>query len=321
MPDEPHDAILDRTLFRTQIADSFAPQLDLLEQLVNYGTNLLPRCFNSSNRGIPDTVAILGFLKHAVTSIDAIHILSREGSTLACFPHIRSLFEIDLYLRWIFESDYENRATGYFVWNIRKKRYWLRCYLEGTPEYAANVGHMQGAPGGDPQIPHTQQEIQAAIAQEDGKLNCSETAHVNSLFDQYVSNSGKDAEWYRPSGATSIRDMAVRLGDEAMYKVFYSQYSQLTHGLSLDHQLHFNAPSSEVIFDHIRTLNALDHVFQMTFTYAMGVFRHCLSRYRPGELDAFARKYIEEWRTPARSIPQVTKDGSTFTVSPPQTGN
>ena len=93
MPDEPHDAILDRTLFRVQIADSFAPQINLLEQLVNYGTNLLPRCFVSSDRGIPDTVAILGFLKHAVTSLDAIHILSKEGATLACFPHIRSFLK------------------------------------------------------------------------------------------------------------------------------------------------------------------------------------------------------------------------------------
>ena len=318
MPEKPHDAILDRTLFRTQIAESFSMQLNLLEQIVNYGTNLIPRCFNSSKKEVPDIVAILCFLKHAVTSLDAIHILSREGATLACFPHIRSIFEIDLYLRWIFDDDYENRATAYFVWNIRRKRYWLRCYLQGTPEYASNMVHMQNAPGGNPQIPHTQQEIQAAIEQEDAKLNCPETSHVNSLFELHVTNSGKDVEWYHPLGPTSIRDMAVRLGDEALYKVFYAQYSQATHGLSIDHQIHFNAGTSEVIFDHIRTLNALDQVFQMTFTYAIRVFRICLERFRPGELNAFSRVYTEEWRQAIHMIPCVTKEGSKFTITVPK---
>ena len=75
MTDEPHNAILDRSLFRAQIEESFAAQLTLLEQVVNYGTNLILRCFNSSERKIPDIVALLSFLKHGVTSIDAINLL------------------------------------------------------------------------------------------------------------------------------------------------------------------------------------------------------------------------------------------------------
>jgi hypothetical protein len=319
MPDTAHDAILDRYLFKVQIGDSFRSQIDLLEQLVNYGTNLIIRCFESSAHGIPDTVAILGFLKHAVTSLDAIHILSKEGAVLACMPHVRSLFELDLYLRWIFARDYENRGTAYFVWNIRKKRYWLRCFLQGTPECAANTTHMQNAPGGSPSIPHTQKEILAAIAQEDIKLNCPETAHVNALFDQWAKKSGKDVEWYRPFGVNSIRDMAVQLNDEAMYKVFYTEFSQATHGLSLDHQIHFHAERQEVVFDHIRTFHNIDMVFRMTFTYAMQVYRTCLVRYRPAELDAFRRKFREEWRTPFHAIPSVKKEGSTFTVTEPKT--
>lgn len=257
-------------------------------------------------------------MKHAITILDAIHILVKEGAALACFPHIRSLFEIDMYLRWIFASDYQNRGTAYFVWNIRRKRYWLRCYREGTPEYAANAAHMQDAPGGPPSIPHSQDAIQVAIDQEDSKLNCPETSLVNSLFDQMVSNSGKDVEWYKPFGVNSIRGMAIDLGDEATYKVFYAQYSQATHGLSLDHQMHFHAAEQEVVFDHIRTLDKVDQIFQMTFNYAMKVYRHTLSQYRPGEIDAFNRRYAEEWRNAFLNIPKVVKCGSSFTIKQPK---
>ena len=120
MPDSPHTAILDRNIFRFQIEESFASQLEVLEQMVNYGTNLIPRCFDSSEKKLPDIVCIGSFLKHAVGSLDAIHILVREGATTACLPHIRSVFEINLYLEWIFQADYEARGLAYYVWNLRK---------------------------------------------------------------------------------------------------------------------------------------------------------------------------------------------------------
>lgn len=318
MPDKPNKGILDRSIFRTQIGESFAAQIALLEQIVNYGTNLIPRCFNSSDRGVPVIVVILSFLKHAVTSLDSISILSLEGAALSCFPHIRSLFEIDLYLRWILQEDYERRGTAYFVWNIRKKRYWLRCYLEGTPENSANTLHMEGSAGEHIVIPHTQEEIQNAIDHETARLSSPEVAEVNDLFEPFMAPSGKDVEWYKPFGVNSIRDMAVRLGDEGMYKVFYANYSQATHGLSMEHQLHFNAKKGEVIFDHIRTLQSIDQIFRMTFTYGFKIYRTVLERYRLGELEAFTRKYVTEWKEPSSSIPKVTKEGSTFTITPAQ---
>lgn len=318
MPDDPNLGILDRSIFRAEIVESFSSQIELLDQLVNYGTNLIPRTFNSSERKIPDIVVTIAFLKHAVSNLDGISILSREGAALCCFPHIRSLFEIDLYLRWIFQEDYEKRGLAYFVWDIRRKRYWLRCYLEGTAEYQANSGHMEGSPGENFEIPHTQEAIQDSIDHQTRRLESSELSEVNNMFDVCMSSSGKDVEWYKPFGPTSIRDMAIRLGDEGMYKVFYAQYSQATHGLSLEHQLHFNAPAGEVVFDHIRTLRSIDQIYRMTFNYAVKIYRTVLERYRPGEMDAFKRKYINEWRQPFWEIPKVSKDGNRFSVGPPE---
>jgi len=315
MIDKANNGILDRPLFYVQIKETFSEQIALLEQLVNYGTNLVPRCFNSSDRKIPDIVVLLSFMKHAVTSLDAISILSREGATLSCFPHIRSLFEIELYLRWIFQEDYARRGTAYFVWNIRKKRYWSRCYLDGTPEQAAHTAHMQGALFGDIVIPYDQEEIKTAVDHETTRLSSPELAAVNDLFESRMAASGKDVEWYKPFGVNSIRDMAIGLGDEGAYKVFYAKYSQLTHGQSFEQQLHFDTAHSVVVFDHIRTLQSIDEVFQMTLSFAFKIYRTVLENYRPSEINAFNRKYVEEWQKAFRSIPKVTKKGSTFTIT------
>jgi len=315
MPENPHSGILDRKLFREGIASSFADQLNLLEQLVNYGTNLIVRCFESSEKDIPATVVILSFLKHAVTSLDAIHILAKEGATLACQPHMRSLMEINIYLKWIFMKDYERRATAYLVWNIRKKRYWLRCYLDETPEQRANKQHMEGelTEGLDP--PFSQDQLREFIRMEDERLQSPELREVNEFFDRIHRNSGADSQWYRPFGVTSIWAMAEQLGEQGLYKLFYKHYSQTVHGLSMDHQWHFDENSEEVVFDHIRTVESLDEVFNMTFAYAFMLFRLVLEKYRPGEIPAFNRKYFAEWQSPYMNIPKVETTDAGFSIS------
>ena len=123
-------------------------------------------------------------------------------------------------------------------------------------------------------------------------------------------------EWYKACGINSLRDMAIHLGDEAPYKVFYSEYSRATHGLSFDHQLEVDACEGEIVFNHIRTLKSLDKVYQMAFTQGISLFRTVLAQYRPGELDAFTRKYKDEWQKRIWSIPKVTDENGLFTITP-----
>ncbi|MFT4641377.1 MAG: hypothetical protein ACI8T1_004714 [Verrucomicrobiales bacterium] len=119
---------------------------------------------------------------------------------MACFPHIRSLFEIDLYLRWIFEANYEDRGTAYFVWNIRRKRYWLRCYLEGTPEFDANKEHMTGPIAESVPIPYSKVQLQETIDHETSRLDLPELKHINEMFEAKVKANGTDGSWHQPLG-------------------------------------------------------------------------------------------------------------------------
>ena len=321
MPENPHTGLLDRTLFRQQIAETFAEQLLLLEQLVNYGTNLIVRSFESSEKDIPEVVVILSFLKHAVTSLDAIHILAKEGSTLACQPHMRSLMEINLYLKWIFMKDYQRRGTAYRVWEIRRQRYWYRCYLDGTREQKANMQHMKGELTEGLEPPLTQEQLREFIEEEDAKPQTPELREVNELFNEKVSKSGKDRDWYVPFGVSDLRTMAVEVdknigvGEEGMYKLLYSHYSNTVHGLSMDHQWHFDEALGQVIFDHIRTVESLDEVFQMAFSYTFMLYRKILNEYRPGEIGAYNRRYVAEWRDASINIPKVEITDTGFTIA------
>ena len=63
MKEEPHKAILDRDLYSAFIKENFSDSLELLEELVNYGSNLIPRCFESSDKKLKDIVIVINFLK------------------------------------------------------------------------------------------------------------------------------------------------------------------------------------------------------------------------------------------------------------------
>ena len=85
MSSEPHKILLDRDLYAAFIREEFSDTTDLIEELVNYGSNLVPRCYVSSEQKLHDIVVIWNFLKQGVALLDGIHVLALKGSTTPCF--------------------------------------------------------------------------------------------------------------------------------------------------------------------------------------------------------------------------------------------
>ena len=63
MKDEPHKQILNREMVESEIGKYFSESLGLIEDLVNYRTNLIPRCFGSSETELHDVVINISLLK------------------------------------------------------------------------------------------------------------------------------------------------------------------------------------------------------------------------------------------------------------------
>jgi uncharacterized protein DUF5677 len=279
--------------------------------LVNYGSNLIPRCFESSEKKLHDTVIIVNFLKQAVALLDSIHILASKGSTVPCFICLRSLFEISTYIEWIFQKDTEKRGSLYFVWDLRRKLRWTLSIKRGTREYEAHKQHISDAnvavtpPGIDAKL------VDAQIAQLNRKLSVPECASINQEFER-IKNGLTDKEWYAPAGVKNFREMAKAVKREGEYKVLYSSFSAITHGLTLDQQISFS--KGRVIFEPIRNITSLDLIFRHTLNFALRIYRSMLTHYRPGEVENFGKKYLTEWRQRFLSVKKVEYKGGTYTI-------
>lgn len=309
MPDTPHKILLPREEAAENIQKIFAPQIALLEQLVNYGSQLIPRAFDTSGKKLHDVVIVHNFLKQAVTLLDGMHLTASQGSMVNANILLRGLFEIRIYLEWIFQKDTPERGAMYFAWSLRRKRLWLLRSLPGTKEFQAF----------QPQLAHDQITVQmpalppevlkAEIAKLDRALAQPEVAAINAKFDAIASKSGRDREWYSAADVSDLAAMAQKIGKLAEYSINYGALSNLTHSLAFD--FHVLLKTSEIDgnalleSNPIRGVVGLDGFLRLAFTFAMEIYRLVLAHYRPEELIAYRSKYLQEWQQPFKTIPRI----------------
>lgn len=134
MKEEENKLILDRKESMELVEIHFKDQIQLLQEIVNYGTNLIPRCVKSSKREMHDIFILIVLLKHVVAMIDSVEIQISQGSILGANLPARSLFETSLYIDWILKKDTKRRANQYYVWHLRQNRRWIKRMIEGDIE-------------------------------------------------------------------------------------------------------------------------------------------------------------------------------------------
>jgi hypothetical protein len=306
----PLTTILDRDEPVRDVCAHFSDQLELLRDIVNYGSNLIPRCFESSPKSVADIVVIAVLLKHTVAMLDGVELHVSNAAVLASHISMRGLYEAHLYLSWILSSDSENRARHYYVWTLRQRRKWNNRVISGTKE-RLNFEHVfQHLPGFQSPSESDQQRVQQLereaakdVTQIDQLLTSQTYKAINDAFANYWKRS-YDPLWHAPCGANSIRQLAKKLGLLHEYDVVYSGLSNVTHSSCF--RQHVAVQDNSIVFEPIRYLESIDFVLKLAFSISIRVYREVLQYYRPSEMENFHRKYIEEWRTPFINIKRVS---------------
>ena len=304
MVDQPHRDVLDREASSAEVDQHFRQTLELLREVVNYGTNLLVRCLGATTGEILDVVAIAVFGKQVVAALDAVEQLARTGSGLGARVVMRALLEASLYCEWVLASSGDERARAYYVANLRRELSWSKRALPGTVEhdqFREAMGEIYQDPLRD--LPGGPEHVSDRIAELETHLKGKAFAEINSEFDRFRGNRSFDPSWHRVAGAPTLRDVAEGAGRLAEYTIFYSAYSNDTHSGS--YKSHLDVREGSAMLHPIRSLHQLTEVLQNSLTFAFRTYRALLTRYRPDELPAYSRLYISEWSSRYRAIPKV----------------
>ncbi len=304
MLEEPHRAILNREEPRALAEEHFARQIELLQDLANYGSNLIIRAFESSSKKVEEIVVCGVLLKQVVAMIDAAEVLLSAGCGHAAFLPARTAFEASIYIDWIFDSDSERRAKRYMVANYRDQRLWTSRAVPGTREEAAfkmdaqtfGVDILKNRPGLAAEAATRLAEINRVLAQPD-------LAPIDHEFAAARGKRKRDPEWYELDGLQSIRKVAEKVRRLAEYEFFYSKGSQVTH--TATYKDHVLLAKGELRFKPIRHLADVNMLLNYLVSVALGTYESILKRYRSDESAALARKYVNDWRDPFMNVVSV----------------
>ncbi|MBW2647486.1 MAG: hypothetical protein JRE23_15180 [Deltaproteobacteria bacterium] len=134
MDEKEYQALIDRDTSVAQLNENFSEILEVLRDVVNYGSNLVPRCFVSSKRTLEDAIVLGVLVRQAIAMFDAIEILLSNAAVYPCHLQTRAIFEVSLYLEWVLQKDTEKRAKYFYVANVRQERVWAMRTQTGSSE-------------------------------------------------------------------------------------------------------------------------------------------------------------------------------------------
>jgi hypothetical protein len=303
--EKPLDGMLNRGEAKKHADENFGNQIALVQDLANYGSNLILRAFNSSNKDLASIVACGILLKQVVAMLDAVYELVAAGMVYPSFLPARAAFEASVYLDWILFSDSERKARAYLVSNYRDERIWVARVTKGTHEESV-FSAISKSIGLDihARRPTLEAEAREHLKEVNRILSQTNFANMDQEFEKLKKKRKREPSWVQVCGANNIRAVADQVGRIAEYSFFYSRGSQITH--SATYKDHVKFAKDKVHLKPIRNLSGVDMLINFLVSIALRSYQNVLTYYRPKELDAFKTKYKEDWRDPFLSVKGVT---------------
>jgi hypothetical protein len=299
--------LLDREKHKTDVKQYFSSQIDALTDMVNYGSWLIPRAYDSSKKKLEDVIIITVLLKQVVTMIDAVEILVSNGAVYPAFLQARAGFEASLYIDWILKEEADKKARYYYISNIRHERLWALRIIEGTTEQQEFTIEVKDlAPYRNFKNSNIQHMAQERLSEIDRILNQDNFKPINDELEMLKKKRKREPYWYQPLlKAISLKRIAKAVERGSEYVYLYEIGSKITHAASYRNHIQFSK-GGKFAFEPIRNLREIDTLLR----FAMGAvlintYKSILSKYRHGELQNFAHKYQNYWRQSFLNMPSV----------------
>jgi hypothetical protein len=134
IPEDPYKGLLDDEGATAFASEQLKTWTNLLRDLANYGSHLIPRAYSSSGKTLGDAVLVGTLLRQLVAMIDAIEILLCRSAVHAATLQLGAMFEASVYIDWMRAGDRENKAAYYYVHNLLRLRLWAMRVQSDTAE-------------------------------------------------------------------------------------------------------------------------------------------------------------------------------------------
>jgi hypothetical protein len=112
--------ILDPAYGREIVQHHLRPQLDAGREIVDYGANLLLRCFLSMERTVGNVMVVGVLFRQAVAALDGFVLCLENGAVDAAEVHSRGALEASLAIEWVLKRGKEEWGRRIWVFSLRQ---------------------------------------------------------------------------------------------------------------------------------------------------------------------------------------------------------
>ncbi|MFZ2642569.1 MAG: DUF5677 domain-containing protein [Verrucomicrobiia bacterium] len=270
-------------------AQVFKDALDLLNEIIDYGTHLIPRAYVSSPNDSKAVYLILVLLRQFLVHLDGVAILAAVGNTSSARLQLRSLLELAHKMQWVLASDTDSKLQHFIVAKLRKERQWYLIAEPSSPEarrhtYAANSATVKTM---------LLTDVAERIRNIDEILARAPYASVDAKFRPHYAKRHFDKPWYEVYGS-SVRQIADKIGRLDEYQCVYSALSEDTHGSNTWESVSVE-PDHQVSMNPVRKAERIPEFVGFAISMADRVYKMILHEYRSGEEENYHRKCSTEW--------------------------
>jgi hypothetical protein len=286
----------------------YSAQISLLRDLVNYGSQLIPKAFEPSGTKLENVIVLGVLLKNVVIMIDGVEIIVSNGTVYPALLQARAAFETSIYLDWLVLNQTEKKANYYYVSSLRNERIWALRVAKDTPAHRKFISDTQSLK--DYLNLETTEMFETAekhLIEVNRILSQSNFKQIDSEFELLKKGDRTEPAWYIPllgkQSGRGLRAIAQEVGRVAEYVFFYEQTSRVTHASSYKDHIKFR--QNTFLFEPIRWLNGIDTLIRFTGSIALHTYRTIIEKYSPNEMANFHQRYVTEWRQPFLNIPSI----------------
>jgi len=226
MPTKPLESILWREFSKKEMKEVISIASPLLIEVVNYGTNLLARCHDSSKAEPDVDIALISLYHHMLEMTDGIQVLISQGCCFPAIPLVRSSFEALVSIKYILqtEEDYKKRSLSW-NWGYLNNRIELFGRLLSSEEKGRKFQVALKKERGKEKKDNIEKEAQAEIDQINYFLR-------RDLYKEVIEEATKTKKkkWHNLFiGPSSLEDMAEKVDKLSEYLTLYCLWSEISH--------------------------------------------------------------------------------------------
>lgn len=227
--------------------------------------------------------------------LDAFDALVSNACVPASLLQCRAMFESSVHIDFALLGNTEEKARYFYVANVRRELAWALRSQAGSTErerFFEALGDFGES---------LQQTFAAATEPIEKQINDARAflsrepwSAVNAGLERAKGKKKHDVSWYVPLGSGSLRDLCRLTKRLHEYEIFYSAASEKMHGS--EYKSHVTFGDGQISFQPFRSLENIKSTLHWALSIALHSYRRVLECYRPGQLEEFARRYVQHWR-------------------------